>query len=37
MMPLIYDKALDRWNQISKNEGLRDLEISGFVKCIAKR
>lgn len=35
-MPLVYEGALKRRDKIANNKHLRELEISGFVKCIAR-
>ena len=36
MMPLVYTKAMERQSNIANNLTLRELEVSGFVKCIVR-
>ena len=35
-MPLVYLRALERQSNRANNITLRELEVSGFVKCIAR-
>jgi hypothetical protein len=36
-MPLVYEKAMERQSKIANNITLKELEVSGFVKCIARQ